>query len=355
MKVLLNNELATIIFSDGKEWSGLATPELLEDLKSPKEMTIENKYCPKSLKERIANSSVLVLRGNSVYMNNVSEITIPEDIVEKIINAEENNDSLTIQKYINFWKLVSLNPDERVRNNIFWFIRKWDMKISQSGLIVAYRNVDILDKGDCSLTILQNIIILYYGYKYLRGENPENIKSPYKQDVYNNLQECYDALINNALDTTPVFTDTHSHTFKIKLGQPVSMPREECDNNQEHSCSSGLHVGSKGWLEKDYYGKQGLLVLVNPANVVAVPTIDNYGKMRCCEYLPCALVNYDIDGHPIEPSYTLYDDIKYLKNIKYEGKINNRDVDKYTITQPISISRDLIYEQILKSLEEKTI
>ena len=352
MKTILNNGLATIIFSSGREWSGKVTPELLEDLKNP-ESVLEEKYFPKTLHERVRNSSILILRGNSVYLKNVSEISIPEDLVEKIIIAEENNDSLTIKKYVNFWKLVSLNPDERVRNNMFWFLRKWDMKISQSGLIIAYRNVDILEGGKCSTSMLLSIIKTYYETKYLKGENPANVPSPYEPNTYSSLQECYDALVNNALDTTPVYTDCHSHTFKIKLGQPVSMPRSECDANQEHSCSSGLHVGARGWLEKNYYGEQGLLVLVNPQNVVAVPTIDSYGKMRTCEYLPCALINYDSDGHPIEPEYTLYDDIKYLKEIQYEGDVNNKDVDKYTLTNNNSIPRDEIYNQILRSLESE--
>lgn len=353
MKIIINNGLATIIFNSGKEWSGKVTPELLEELKNPDERILEEKYFPKTLHERVRNSSILVLRGNSVYLKNVSEISIPEDLVEKMIVAEENKDSLTIQKYTNFWKLVSLNPDERVRNNMFWFIKKWDMKISQSGLIIAYRNVDILDDGKCPTSMLQSIIKAYYETKYLKGENPSNVESPYEPFTFNSLQECYDALINNALDATPVYTDVHSHTFRIKLGQPVSMPRSECDADQEHSCSKGLHVGARGWLEQNYYGEQGLLVLVNPSNVVAVPTIDDYGKMRCCEYLPCALINYDDEGHPIEPEYTLYDDIKYLKEVQYEGNVNNKDIDKYTLTYHNSISRDEIYNQILKSLESE--
>ena len=47
-----------------------------------------------------------------------------------------------LQTYINFWTLISMNPDSRVRDNVFWFIRKWDIKISKSGFLIAYRNAD---------------------------------------------------------------------------------------------------------------------------------------------------------------------------------------------------------------------
>ena len=51
------------------------------------------------------------------------------------------------------------------------------------------------------------------------------------------------------------------------------------------------------------------MVLVNPANVVAVPTIDGYGKMRTCEYFPVAIVDCDENGDIVEPEYNLYNDV----------------------------------------------
>ena len=51
----------------------------------------------------------------------------------------------------------------------------------------------------------------------------------------------------------------------------VTMKRDACDSVQENTCSSGLHVAGKGWLKRNYFGNNGLVVLVNPADVVAVP------------------------------------------------------------------------------------
>jgi hypothetical protein len=166
-----------------------------------------------------------------------------------------------------------------------------------------------------------------------------------------NLDALYNKLINDNSEETPIYTDAHSHSTTIKLGQPVKLDRDKRDANQEHSCSAGLHVGAKGWLKANYYGDVGLMVLVNPANVVAVPTIDEYGKMRVCEYFPVAIVDFDENGNVVEPPYDVHTDVEYLNQIAYEGVINNNDVDNYEI-QNIHRTREDIYASILARLEE---
>lgn len=81
-------------------------------------------------------------------------------------------------------------------------------------------------------------------------------------------------------------------------------------------------------------------------------TIDNYGKMRTCEYFPVAIVDFDDNGDVIEPDYDMYNDVLYLKELKYEGTINNKDIDCYELSQT-GITREEIYENILRSLEEE--
>ena len=300
----------------------------------------------KALMEKVKDSSILTLRGSSVYMLNVSELTIPEDFVTKILDAEARGDEKELSKFKNFWTLVSLNPDSRVRNNLFWFIRKWDMQITDSGLIIAYRNADIKEEAKYSTEQVKIIINTYYKEKYINNADPYKMNFVDK-GITGNLGELYDEIVNGG--DSPVYTDQHSHTTEIRLGQPVRIAREDCDANQEHSCSRGLHCGAKGWLKQNYYGNVGLMVLVNPANVVAVPTIDEYGKMRTCEYFPVALIDFDEEGNIIESSYSLYDDVAYLQSLKYEGDINNVDIDGYEIQHTFA-SREEMYDNILASI-----
>lgn len=289
--------------------------------------------------EDIMESEVLVLKGMSVYLRGGAEVSMPQDLVVKILNAERVGNHKELTKYINFWTLVCLNPDSRVRNNIFWYLRRWEVEIAPSGLIIAYRNADLKKSEEFTINEVKYILRSYYNKVILHGENdPE-------------LTEKYHKIIDK--DTTPVYTDHHSGTTTIKLGQPVRIPREECDPVQEHTCSNGLHVASAGWLSSNYYGNVGLQVLVNPANVVAVPPEDGYGKMRCCEYFPIALVDFDDAGNVIVPDYDISNDFAYIEEIQYDGKVNNEDIDQYKIKTGKSLTNNDIYSDILARMEDE--
>ena len=101
----------------------------------------------KNLMEDLEYSQYLTAKGSSVYLLDISELSVPEDLVEAILLAEKEQDEELIQSYLNFWTLVSLNPDSRCRQNLFWFLNKYGMTISRSGLFVAYRNVKIKRAG----------------------------------------------------------------------------------------------------------------------------------------------------------------------------------------------------------------
>lgn len=348
MNIFKNGDFLHIEFSNGEVYD--SHEESAEDWdfiveNKDDEASIYNRFMAKQnviTPEMVKASNILKLRGASVYMDGVSEISIPSDFVGKIIEAETNEDEETLQTYINFWKLVSLNPDARVRNNMFWFIRKWNMRINKSGLIVAYRNA-VLKESTLNTEDVKAILNTYYKVKYVEKNDPNEVV----WDEGGSLQHYYDQILEGT-DGSPVYTDMHSHTTTIRLGHKVSIPRSQCDDNQENSCSSGLHVGAKGWLKENYYGGVGLQVLVNPASCVAIPTIDEYGKMRVCEYFPINLIDFDSNGDVIEPDYDLSDDIAYLEQSDYEGDVNNEDVDNYTLD--CKMSREEMYESILESL-----
>ena len=355
MKIFRRQKYLQIDFSDGSTystnecddgvWNFLKENQDNEEVVKLKFLNT-SLFQGKALMEKVKGSSILTLRGSSVYMLSVSELSIPEDFVVKILDAEARGDEKELSKFKNFWTLVSLNPDSRVRNNLFWFIRKWDMQLTDSGLIIAYRNADIKEEAKYSTKDVKWIINAYYQAKYIDHNDPYLILIDVNKKKMN-LGEVYDEIVNGG--DSPVYTDQHSHTTEIRLGQPVRIAREDCDANQEHSCSRGLHCGAKGWLKQNYYGNVGLMVLVNPVNVVAVPTIDEYGKMRTCEYFPVALIDFDEEGNIIESSYSLHDDVAYLQSLKYEGDINNVDIDGYEIQHTFA-SREEMYDNILASI-----
>ena len=252
-----------------------------------------------TLVEKIQKSELLSMRGDVVYWEEVSCLSVPEELVKVIIKAEEEHNELKISTYRNFWTLMSLNPDERCRKNLFWFLQKYGMTISRCGFFVGYRNVD-----------------------KTKEEN--------------------------------VFTDHHSHTFKIRIGEMVTMDRNKCDTVQENTCSSGLHIGGKGWLKKNYYGDTGLACLINPADVVAVPPYDNYGKLRTCAYLPMEIIHYDKNDDVIPLDVEDGFDCSYVTKVIYEGTMGTKEDSTYKINIPEipGITVESIQDKLLEIAKE---
>lgn len=232
-----------------------------------------------SMVEKLRQSKLLRVKNDTIYWDNVSSLSIPVELAEAIVDAELEHNDLKISTYRNFWTLMSLNPDERCRKNLFWFLQKYGMTISRCGFFVGYRNVDKTEEKN-------------------------------------------------------VFTDHHSHTFKIRIGEMVTMDRNKCDTVQENTCSTGLHIGGRGWLKKNYFGDTGLACLINPADVVAVPPYDNYGKLRTCAYLPMEIIHYDKNDDVIPLDVEDGFDCSYVTKVIYEGTMGTKEDSTYRINIP---------------------
>jgi hypothetical protein len=238
LQVVFSDGTQIITDCDGELWDFLIVhqdnEEIVKKRLLPKEHVEE-----KLIADKVQCSNILTLRGNSVYMLDISEQSIPSDFVAKILEAEEEGNEAELKKFKNFWTLVSLNPDSRVRNNLFWFLRKWDMKITEAGLVIAYRNATIKEESGYSTEQVKNIINSYYQVKYVEGKNPYEIYGVDGGINEMSLGEIYDDIVNEGANS-PTYTDQHSHSTIIKLGQPVRMPRSEVDCDQNVTCSSGL-------------------------------------------------------------------------------------------------------------------
>lgn len=295
-------------------------------------------------------SKYLSVFGNSVYIKSVSELTVPEDLAVALFKAEQDQDTELVQTYLNFWTLCSLNPDSRARTNLFWFLKRYGMTISKSGLFVAYRNVQLKSEGKTIKTELANFISNQYSrVKYKLKKSPKNYFIGYQVDLtednlivhtdkakFKQILGKLDELYANLSDeqVAPVYTDAHTRTFTIKIGEPVTIDRSKCDAVQENTCSRGLHVAGRTWITKGSFGNISLMVLVNPADVVAVPPDDNYGKMRCCAYYPVQLIERDEDGEIIDQIIDDGFEDDFMHHIAYSGDINNTDIVNYTVDIP---------------------
>jgi hypothetical protein len=90
------------------------------------------------------------------------------------------------------------------------------------------------------------------------------------------------------------YKDIHSGTIDNSIGKFVSMDRNLVDDNPDSHCSSGLHFCSESYLALFGSDNQPVMILkINPADVVSIPTDYNGAKGRCCAYEVVAEVDDD--------------------------------------------------------------
>lgn len=91
------------------------------------------------------------------------------------------------------------------------------------------------------------------------------------------------------------YKDIHSGTIDNSIGQVVEMDRNLVDDDPESHCSSGLHFCSESYLQSFGGHTDPVMILkINPADVVSIPTDYNGAKGRCCKYEVIA----EVDGDP---------------------------------------------------------
>lgn len=76
--------------------------------------------------------------------------------------------------------------------------------------------------------------------------------------------------------------------YNGNFGQEIRVDRSEVDDNVDHTCSYGLHVGNREYATM--WGEALLRTKVEPQDVVAVPRDYNGAKMRACAYTPLEVV-----------------------------------------------------------------
>ena len=275
---------------------GLKDDEEIRELLNPKYKSAKLQARKAvNLIERIKVSKLLTIDSAlSVYWPEVSVLSLPQDLAETIVEAEETKDELKIVTYRNFWTLMSLNTDEQCRINLYRFLKEHGMKLAKCGFFVAYRNVcSTKEKG--------------------------------------------------------IYTDQYSHSTTIKIGDMVILDRSKCDADSSIECGKGLHVASSKWLEKNYFGNTGLACLVNPADVVAVPiNCSTYGKLRTCAYLPIKKIDYNADCKVIPLDVENGFDCSYVTKVIYEGIMGTEEDSPYKIVIPDTADKPKITDNILE-------
>ena len=236
---------------------------------------------------------------------------VPDDLFEVIKEYHENG--YPLDAIVNFWKLLMINPDKRVRTDLFKFIKTHDFVLTDTGYMLVYKAVAYKERQANDLAefvtnqylfvkkdwkcspnkymVFRTIADGSYGMTKVQTAEGWDEKEKGVEFI-GKLGDLNAKLDSISAESETAYTDKHTHTMVIKLGVPVIMPRHNCDSDPKVDCSYGLHVGATKYVENFADDGNAVLVcLVNPANVVAVPEYD-HSKMRVSEYFPIALATY---------------------------------------------------------------
>jgi len=180
-----------------------------------------------------------IFRQNTAKFSNIAGVevehglvkingkTVPSSLNEHLLQLNEEGDESGVQVLVKFWENTQNNPSRNSVQCLHRFVSANHITFDEDGCFIAYKVIK------------------------------------------NNWKDKYTGKIDNSI-----------------TGIPVSMPRNEVEDNPNHTCSAGLHVCSWEYTQGFYGGGDDRIVMVKvkPEHVVAVPTDYQNTKMRVCEY-----------------------------------------------------------------------
>ena len=318
---------------------------------------------------------------NTVYLSGTNR-SLPDLLVKKFIEIITRVDKVfseeSLQEKLNkdeeylshkkFFMWCCLNPNAQSAEDLYGFLEKHNMKIDKHGNFYAYRRVKTV--GNNSKELVDFISNTYNKVKAIWKKSPKNFKvvtvpdsNKYelKQSDFNvkdaegvclgGLEYLYLNLPNMQENR---YTSAHTGKEDYRVGNVISMPRNEGDDNNSVSCSMGFHAASK---EYDYsgFGDQDILVIINPMDVLAVPK-GEIGKLRTCRWFFAMTLEKDERYILDEEDFNVLElgDIyneKCFENIEEHVKNGfTQEVKRHTFTLPTLSSKEL--STIINSLEE---
>jgi hypothetical protein len=240
------NQSAIIIFLKGKTHKIEKT-----DLKYPKiinALSLDGEEKEEAI-EMILNQTLNLQKTIEQVEGFTLEVNPETDEVERVIYNDEAlpnalaqkifsivRDGLPISHFEKFWQNLDNNPSSKSVEELINFLEYKELPITDDGCFLAYKGVknDYFSvHGNLNTKVLSGIV---------------------------NTEGC----INN------------------EVGQIIEVRRRDVDDDRDKGCSHGLHCGSLDYARG--FASKIVVVKVNPADVVSVPSDCSSQKCRVSKY-----------------------------------------------------------------------
>ena len=162
----------------------------------------------------------------------------------KTMDAEGFQNGTTWPSYVAFLERLMTNPSEESRGHLYQYVKSHGLVITDTGMLVLYKGVHTTDVAD----------------------------------VYESSNSGY-GLVEDGSGT---ITEYKNARLPNAVGYVVTIPRGMVDTNRGVYCSTGLHAGTYDYASS--FAPVLLTVLVDPRDVVSVPSDHSNAKVRLSRY-----------------------------------------------------------------------
>ena len=367
-----NNQYVVVIDCNNDTFEGYISPEKVEKLKTATTEEIIALLTPPKVEEKGSDFDIekeeseivkpflsifdsvddFEVVGDKLFFKNIRSVEIPPLIVARFVEllegikhnviqpnfeGEQLKEELKSLKAFTYWLL--LNPIESARKDALNFIRKNQLPITSNGMLVTFRKV--VSKGKTNKELVKFISESYFKVKKNK-KSPKNYEifddnplvcvfGDKRHDCNNHVGNLYELYHNLSQFEENIFTDNHTKSKTIKIGEVYKEDEDVIDLDNTKDCSSGLHSGSLSFGSFNSFGDTGVICLVNPMKIRSVPVSD-CSKMRSSELFPVAIIDFNdykefVETQEISELSEVYcnESIEFLQEA-----LKNKQFDKLT-------------------------
>jgi hypothetical protein len=140
------------------------------------------------------------------------------------------------------------------------------------------------------------------------------------------------------------YTDHHTGNFNNSIGNALEMTRNNVCDDHSQGCSIGFHAGSLEYASS-FGGADSVLLIVeiDPADVVSVPSDCECQKLRTCKYKVVAKYDGPLPEHYTKDAQSAYDPqdnsdgIKYDDNSDWDGDEESDDESEEQVSITVQV------------------
>ena len=308
--------------------------------------------------------------NTDVFLKDVNSISIPSSIVAEFIRIvslmDENRQREYGLEYISkdadlseeynsllmFTYKLLLNPMKSSREDCLEYVKKYDIKLTNTGNMIMYRRIVSVDESNKDLIdFVSKQYVKVKSWKkavkhftVYKNEDDQygltdNVASKSFQDknneVIGNLAELYSSLSEMKENR---YTDDYTRSYDIRIGEAYKIREEDIDVNKHGSCGGALHVADGKVFNYRSFGDTPVAVLVDPRHVYKMDS-GHSGKIGVKQMFIMSITEQDEDGN--------YIDIDSQAVVNFDELYHNQTIDelqeafKNKSFEPISVSTEV--------------